>query len=372
MLTPRRQAALIAFGLFVFLAALAIHASPLSAGSLEERLQSRADAALYEIRADAWAEVRVNGQVATVTGRAPDRAARDRALAVVQRADWAGGVVAGGITRVIDQTTVANMDARLGLRADFSSGRLVLSGFAPDSDAATRVVQQAERLFGDAVESEIRLAPGAAPLGWEAAVRLGLAELARLEWGSVLIEGERMALTGRAANAQAVETVRAAFESAAPGVFQIAALVRTEGQDFATEIADADLCELAVRAALGGRAIGFTPGLDTLAQGARPALRRAGEAYAACTTGPLEVRVRIEEDGGEALALDRARAIVEAMAEAGRPAEDFTVEAGPADAERAVRFNVVPFEPVDPGMGEAEGTGEAPGALSQDEQPEEG
>ena len=104
MLSPRRKAALIAGAVFLVLGGVAIHASPMSAQGLEERLQGAADDALYAMRADEWARVEINGQTATLSGLAPSRQARDSALQAVATASWAGCVVAGGVTEVYDQT----------------------------------------------------------------------------------------------------------------------------------------------------------------------------------------------------------------------------------------------------------------------------
>ena len=213
MLSPRRKAALLSLGIFIILGLLAIHASPVSNTALEARLQTKADAALYRIRADEWAQVSVDGQTARLTGRAPTPEARNAALSALARADWAGGVVAGGITKVFDETTLANIEESFSLRAVRTGNRLALSGFAPDADAAGRIEQLAARLFGDGVESELRLYPGGAPVGWEGAVRLMLQELARLDAGAGLIEQERVALAGLAPNLQTAETVRAAFSA---------------------------------------------------------------------------------------------------------------------------------------------------------------
>ncbi|MFP4518408.1 MAG: hypothetical protein ACLFQ5_03040 [Oceanicaulis sp.] len=365
MLTPRRKAALICLAIFFVLALLAVHASPVSNTALETRLQTRADAALYDIRADEWAQVRLDGQAAYLTGRAPTPEARNAALAAVARADWAGGVVAGGITRVIDETTLANIEEDFTLSASLNGGRLTLSGFAPDADAAARIEALAGRLFAGRVEGELRLYPGGAPLGWEAAVRLLLEELARLDAGAGLIEDARIALAGLAANEQTAEAVRAAFD-AAPGEFLAAALVRLDGDPYRGRIEDGELCALVVRAALAGRPVSFSPGLDALTQASATALRQAGEVYAACTSEPLQVRVRADAEGDE-LARARAEAIVAAMARGGPSRDRFVTAVAPADARRAVAFDMAEFEPVSgrPAASRAAGADPAEGTEAE-------
>lgn len=344
MLSPRRKAALLSLGIFIILGLLAVHASPVSNTALEARLQTKADEALYDIRADEWAQVRVTGQTARLTGRAPTPEARNAALAAVARADWAGGVVAGGITKVFDETTLAHIEEAFTLRAVRTGNRLTLSGFAPDADAAARIEALAAGLFGDRAESTLRLYPGGAPAGWEAGVRLMLQELARLDAGAGVIETDRIALTGLAPNAQTAQTVTAAFE-APPVAFQAAALVRLDGRPYEGRVEDGALCALLVRASLAGAPVAFSPGLDALTAPSRAALRRAGEVYAACTAEPLQVRVRADEEGRD-LAERRAEAIIAAMAEAGPARERFVTGVAPAEAPRAVMFEMAQFQPV--------------------------
>jgi hypothetical protein len=363
MLSPRRKAALICLAIFFVLAALAVYASPVSSTALQARLQTQAEDALYRIRADEWAEVRLAGQVAHLSGRAPSAEAREAALAALIRADWAGGVVAGGVTRVVDETSLANAEEAFSLRAERAGARLTLSGFAPDADAAARINAQAERLFGGQVDSDLRIFPGGAPLGWESAVRLLLQELARLDAGVGLIENERVALTGLAANAQTEDAVRAAFQTTA-GEFRTAALIRRDGGAYEGAVDDEVLCTMLVRAALAGRPVSFSPGLAALTAPARAALLRAGEAFAACSAEPLQVRVR-EDAGGADLAQMRAAAIVAAMAQAGVDRARFITSVAQPDAARAVSFEVAAIVPMTGEPSGPAGGGGAPDAETQ-------
>ncbi|MCC5995385.1 MAG: hypothetical protein JJU18_03315 [Oceanicaulis sp.] len=293
MLSPRRKTALIALAGFFLLGALAIHASPMSAGNLEARLQTGAEAALVRVRADDWAEVKVRGQVAAVTGRAPSREARERALAAVSRSTWAGGVVAGGITRVNDQTRLASQDDEFHLRADVANRRLVVRGHAPDADTIARIRALAETAFPNAARVELVLAPGAAPEGWERAVNLLISELANMDSGAGMIRRDRMVITGLAGNARTVNAIRAAV-SVSPGVFRTAALVRADAGGFDVTVRDAQMCEMLVTSAMGLEPIAFTPGTARFVSSSRGvhAARRAGQAFAACEDVALSVAVR--------------------------------------------------------------------------------
>lgn len=341
MLSPRRKAALIAFAGFIVLGALAIHASPISAGNLQARLQSDAQTALVRVRADDWASVRMNGQVATVTGRAPSREARDRVLAAVSRAAWAGGVVAGGVTRVIDETHLASQDDEFGLRADKVRGRLIVRGQAPDAEAEARLRTLVAELSSNGAIVELTLAPGSAPEGWERAARLLVQELARMDNGAGMIRRDRLAITGLAPDARTVNGIRAAF-SVPPGQFRAAALVRTDGGGFDAAVRDARLCEMLVASALGADALSFAPGTSRFTSGSRSeaAASRAGRAFAACEDVAMSVAVRADADAdaAEALALSQAETVIGAMVAGGADTARLSALALPSDAPEQLRF----------------------------------
>lgn len=346
MLSPRRKAALFAGAAFLVLGGIAIHASPLSAGALEGRLQSAAEQALYDMRADEWAQVELNGQVATLSGLAPSRRDRDAALAAVRTASWAGGVVAGGVTRVIDQTRLPGEAEMFALRADLTAGRLALEGLVPDVETGERLAALARRAIGGRVDTEFRIAPGAAPAGWEAAAGQMITQLGALDAGAGLVTRNRVALTGLAPSPETAADIRAAF--VAPDGFEAAALVRADGEGFEVAVTDPALCELLIQGALGRRPIGFAPGRNSLTGEARAALRRAGAVFAACDAEAdlvIAVRADADTDAGAALALARGEAAAIALSEAGVDRARFLAQAAPVSAPDAIRFMLAPARP---------------------------
>lgn len=339
--SPRRKAAAIILAAFLLLGSAAIYAGPLSAHTLERRLAFAAEEAIYAVRADSWARMSMEGQTVILSGQAPTRAARDEALRALSRASWAGGAVAGGITRVVDETRLAHEGEAVRLAADLVSNRLTLTGFAPDAESVERITERAERLFPGRADVTLRIAPGSAQDDWDAAVRLMLVELARLDHGGGRVADGRIALTGLASNAQTLNAVRRAFANAPEG-YLASALVRTDGDTFTARIADARLCELLIDSAVGAGSAAFTPGRAVLSPGSSSVLRRAGRVFAACEAGPLAVAVRAEDEtpAGEALALERAEAIIAAMAEAGAPRDRFLAESAPSDSDTAFRLRL--------------------------------
>ena len=344
MLSPRRKAALIAGAVFLVLGGVAIHASPMSAGVLEDRLQGAAEDALYALRADEWARVEMNGQTATLSGLAPSRQARQTALQAVSTASWAGGVVAGGVTQVIDQTRLPGEAESFALRLDLTGGRMRLSGLVPDTETGERLAALARDVSSGRVDAEFRLAPGAAPAGWEPMVTETIRALGELDAGAGLVTRDRAALTGLAPSTAAARDVRRMFETAPDG-FTAAALVRADGESYEARLSDPRLCELLIKGALGRRPIAFAPGRSILTGESRAALRRAGEVYAACVeAGDLIIAVRADEPGdeGASLALMRGEAAAVAMAEAGVERSHFLAQAAPLGAPEAIQFTLTP------------------------------
>lgn len=280
----RLRAALIAAGAFVLFAVWAVHLSPWSAPALEARLEQRAIAALERVGEAGWADVSLSGQRLTLSGDAPSEEARARALRAVMQADWAGGVVAGGVTRVTDATRLALPEAGLALRADYAGSSLAVRGFAPDPGAMARIALIAQAL---AHEPDVFLEPstGQMPDGWEQAVRHLLGELVRLESGTGFLLEEGLALAGLAARAQTAEAVAGGF-LASPAPFGAASHVRAGSRVFGPRLRSVQLCDLLVQAALGpdGSAL---EARGSLSERARAALAEAGSAFSRCERGEL-------------------------------------------------------------------------------------
>ena len=100
----RHRGLLISAGVFLLFGMWAVYLSPWSAEAMEARLQAAADNALEEVGAQSWASVERRGQRAVLSGTAPSDEAQARAVRAVRQAHWAGGAIAGGVTRVVVET----------------------------------------------------------------------------------------------------------------------------------------------------------------------------------------------------------------------------------------------------------------------------
>ncbi|MEE2567101.1 hypothetical protein [Hyphobacterium marinum] len=345
-MTPRIWRILaVAGGALLLLGLWGVHAGGVSAGRLEARLQQAAEAALAG-REHGWAAVSLNGQTATVTGQAPSDAARLDALAAVEAAEWAGGSFAGGVTRVIDDTTPTAIDSDFGLRARALNGRLVMTGEVATDTTRDALTRYAERLFpaGADVSLQIEADTSADPASEEAARRL-LAELARLDRGSIAVRSNRGVLHGVASNGQtASSTVRGATDLPDPVIG--AAYIENGGGAALSVIPDAQACGVLFHAALREGDVQFDPALETLVDRSRGLLTSLGAMLETCPDTRLTVTVARE--GGipldpQRLAEARAEAVREALVSGGADGSRIGTEvAEPGGA--IVRFETTQLE----------------------------
>jgi hypothetical protein len=331
---------LIAGGVVLILALLLMRP-----GAIERRLGEGAREAL-DAAGHEWARVEMNGQVATVSGIAPDEALRNDALARVRGSVWAGGVVAGGITRVIDRTETPRQARGFAFRADLLNGRARLRGDAPDSASRDRLASFARNRFTAGAEADLTLAPGGAPSGdWAPAAERLLGQLARLQGGAAVLAGPNAALVGEASNPAVAQSAAQALTSL-PEPFRASVLLRPSGAPAVIRIEDAAGCGAVIEALRGPNPFRFDLDGADPSPAASGVLAGIGEAFAACPSDlALEVSLRVEE-GGEDLASQRAGRVVDLLA-ANAPAARLTpVLAGQQD--RRVEFNIMVIAPAAP------------------------
>src|SRR5882757_4932223 len=100
--------------------------------AISATLQQRAEAALAKIGAQQWASVKVDGQVAFLSGEAPTESDRQDTIDAVRASEWSGGKWIGGITVVRNQTTLAKPVSPYEWTAQLGERGLVrLAGYVP-------------------------------------------------------------------------------------------------------------------------------------------------------------------------------------------------------------------------------------------------
>lgn len=314
---------LMAAGVWLVLTALAVSFGPVSVGSLERRLEANAQDAL-DRRGFSWAQVRMNGQVATLSGAAPDEDQEQAAIAIVRASTWSGGRVAGGITRVVDDMATEPRSRGFYIRADMiSNGRVRISGGAASNAMRQEIGSFSAATFSEGAAVDLTLVPGGEQLdGWEDAVKRLLGQLARLEEGSIYLSGGSAALIGEAANPQIARSVTRALVNLPEG-YEAASVVTPSGAPAEISIAGAAGCHAVLRAArsLDEDDLRFDHGGVEPSPFTEVALRRMARIFQACPGQPvLRIEIGVEE-GGQELAANRADRVRALMVQAGAPTE---------------------------------------------------
>jgi flagellar motor protein MotB len=309
MTTRARRILLIAMIGWLGLALMVLFVGPTSIGALEQQLEANAREAL-DARELEWAQVTVKGQVATLTGAAPSNTARNEAIFTTLGSTWSGGVVAGGISRVVDETSDARSERSFAFRADLLNGRVNIRGDATDADARTAITQYANANFPAGADTDLTLIPGGAMSAeWESAATRLLGQLARLDRGAASLKDAQGGLIGDAANPQIAQSVSIALASM-PGEYMTAVLIKPAGAPAVIRIPDAAGCQAIIRAAQGGVHPRFDLGGATPNPSSAVLLRRVGEVFAACPdTARLSVLIGIENDNTD-LAAERATSVL--------------------------------------------------------------
>jgi outer membrane protein OmpA-like peptidoglycan-associated protein len=181
--------------------------------SLPTELQKKAQAVLTRSGA-AWAQVVVDGQIATLRGTAPTEADRDDAKADVRASAGSGGPWWGGITQVKDQTTLAPPKKPYIWSAVRGADRRVsLRGYVPGQRFRQAIRAEAQKLFPTGVDDEMTIAGGHPTGAWADTAIWALRQLAQLQAGDARFVDSVITLRGQARNAEAQAAVYASAKT---------------------------------------------------------------------------------------------------------------------------------------------------------------
>lgn len=200
---------------------------PGSATTAEMELQQRVDQQL-SAGDFSWAEAKIDGQKAILTGNAPSHEEFDNALAAVNTAAWRGGVIVGGVTAV-NHTGILTAD-RLPIADPFlwiverHDGAIALAGYAPSENARQEVFRLVRETFrGMEITGVLDLASGAPPEeDWLIAAATSLHALARLEDGAIEANGAKFVLTGAANSIERADVLRGLMSALPDGMMGVA------------------------------------------------------------------------------------------------------------------------------------------------------
>jgi OOP family OmpA-OmpF porin len=191
-----------------------------SSPSLENRVEKAARTALAE-RQMTWVEADAQGQKVVLTGAAPDAPSRDAAVDAALHALGGGGLLAGGVTKVMTAgIEVAPVTSPYVFNATLENGRVMLKGVAPDGAARSQILGAARNHFGNGgVDGALSLGKGVpGGVDWGKTISASLAILGDLQRGEVDVIDNRMTISGFAETDAAAAQARQAIANIGSGL----------------------------------------------------------------------------------------------------------------------------------------------------------
>ncbi len=184
---------------------------------IEDRVETRLSELAREqlSRADiGWAQLEAEGQRVTVTGTAPSQDRAREAILRVERAAGAGGLVFGGITRVVDRQDIAPSVSPYVFTAERTdTGQVSLRGYVPDQLARAKIRAALETNGNVQIDDQLEIAAGTPDENWLEVALGALGHLAALEFGTVRLDDQQVTVSGLARDAPQRETVLDALSS---------------------------------------------------------------------------------------------------------------------------------------------------------------
>jgi len=182
---------------------------------IEPELLAYARGALKESGAT-WAKVKMDGQVAILSGVAPSEADRDDLKLAVRASAGPGGPWLGGITQVRDEMTVAAAQKPFTWSAKRDGeGRIALSGYVPGRRFRQAIGVEARKLFPAGVDDTTVVAAGHPTGPWEDTAIWSLRQLSQLQVGEAQFIDGVITVRGQATTAEAQAGIYASAKTLA-------------------------------------------------------------------------------------------------------------------------------------------------------------
>ena len=213
---------LLLLGLVGFAAAgwWTVYSGPNSADKLEARLYDAITEDMQFVDLD-WVSLRPDGQRMIIFGTAPTPDLQQFATDFVLSAVSEGGPMRGGVTHVIDQTTLAPPVEPYIWQAE-KQVELSLSGHVPSVALREALHARAGELSEVPFESDLVLANGAVDADWPEIVTTTLEQIGRLQSGEAYLEGNQLTVSGVAPNLRTLTEVENVFGSL-PATYEVSA-----------------------------------------------------------------------------------------------------------------------------------------------------
>ncbi len=220
-----------------------------------------------------WASVEMSGNVATVSGTAPDAAAKAAALRTAEETTCSAcknkhtwhevrdGVTArqAAATPAIPTQSPYTFSAR-----KTEDGTVVLDGYVPDAATKTRILADAREIFdgGTIVDRTIRIAKGAPDEQWADVIDEHFRELNLLDSGRFQMDGMEGNLSGQAASLDVRERINAMVTNDTPAPYRISASIKVPNtaSDSVGEVSSQSICQNLLNDLREGKKIFFEQG----------------------------------------------------------------------------------------------------------------
>jgi OOP family OmpA-OmpF porin len=211
--------------------------------------------------------------------------------------------------------------------AEKSGNQVVLSGFVPDERThADWLAWVKNRFFGDEIVDRLELARGMPP-DFDAAVKLGLGQLSRLDSGTLSMANDKFSLRGVVLFDRAGQQIKDALASSLPKNFKGESEL-TVKQRLANKF-DASTCQSQLTQTNGRGRILFGTGNATIDETAHGLLDALAFVAANCSTERIVVTGYTDAVGQADANLDlskrRAQAVADYLIAAGIPAKRIKV-----------------------------------------------
>ncbi len=184
---------------------------PTAAAAIEEQLKVAAQDELQRA-GHGWAQVTMDGQVATVRGVQLDAERVGEAERAVLTSSGHGGLVYGGVTMVKSVIDVPPLISPFTWSARKTpDGMIELGGYVPSDAVRTALVSWAEAAGDVSVADGQTLGAGVPGAGWQGIAERAIDLLSRLDEGAVRLRDTRLTLHGFAADPAVRANVRDAM-----------------------------------------------------------------------------------------------------------------------------------------------------------------
>ena len=179
-----------------------LYLGPSSARKIEARLRSDVQNSLDEAGYGSWVSIEQVGQKAILTGFAPSEEAKEGALDTALKSAGPGGLLLGGVTKVVDTINVGQTNSvdlsqpqSYHWAARLVEESMVLDGGAPNERTRQAILQSAEEHFNGEIVDKMEISNRA---GWEPLAILSLQHLSRFKSGEVLLVDNAFVFSGEA------------------------------------------------------------------------------------------------------------------------------------------------------------------------------